>query len=109
MFNIGTLVRMGFLTLALAFHVNAKAATKQPDRIKDCPIGLVCFTIEQAVDINKRVIEMEKELSIAKASRHKPLGLCAGGGGGVSASLDSGKFELTPAVGGYLIYGFRFP
>lgn len=97
--------------MALVLHTRVEAETPKVDRVKDCPVGLVCFTIDQMVEMQKRVIEMEKELALAK-NRNRLVGGCLGIGGGYSLDTEAlGQFKLQfdPSLGGYYVYGFRFP
>jgi len=86
----------------------APPTPRVPDRIKDCPVGLVCFTIPQVTEMNLRIIELEKQISILQAKRH-PLGACIGVGAGVGLQISDAQVQLDPSIGAYLIYGIRLP
>lgn len=95
---IGTLL----LSLALSMPTNIP-----PDPVLDCPVGLVCFTVREAGDIDLRMIALEKDVKLAKA-RSKKLGLTAGCGPGTSIEVVSGAVTFEPKVFCGVVWGLRW-
>jgi hypothetical protein len=88
------------LTLALA-------APAKPDPVRDCPVGLVCFTIEEAGAVDVKLIQMERDLKLAKA-RVKRLGVTAGCGPGAAVELVDGNLSIEPKLFCGLVWGMRW-
>ena len=95
------------MTLIAALVLTAAVAVKPPDPVKDCPIGLVCFTVAEVGEIDRKVITLERDIAIAKA-RVKRFGFVAGCGPGVAVELIEGKVNVTPNINCSLAYGIRW-
>lgn len=78
-----------------------------PDPVRDCPRGLVCFSAEEAGEIDVRLIELERDLRIERA-RGKRFGFTAGCGPGVAARLIDGDATIDGAVVCGVVWGPRF-
>lgn len=77
-----------------------------PDAVRDCPKGLVCFTVDEAADIDVRLIELERDLKVARA-KTKRFGLTAGCGPGVAARVLDGEATLDSAIVCGVVWGPR--
>lgn len=95
------------IPIALCATAALAASAPKPPVRPPCPVGLVCFTPAEVAEIEKRVIVLERDLSIEKA-RSSRLGLCAGPGAGYSVSYDEGTVEASPSIGAYIVWGLRF-
>lgn len=71
----------------------------------NCPLGYVCLTNEEVVEINEKMLKMEGKILKLKTSRGL-TGWCAGPGGGVQFDFDENEFQ--PSVGAYIIWGLRW-
>lgn len=80
----------------------------EPDRVYDCPVGLVCFTPEQVVAMNRRVIDMEMTIATTEAKQSK-LGGCVGPGAGYTFEREELDINFDPSVGVYFVWGWRLP
>ena len=68
----------------------------------ECPPEMVCFTIEEAHRINVKLIELERDLKIAKAKKLRRFGPSIGCTVGY-------EFETSgPGINCGLMYGFRW-
>jgi hypothetical protein len=96
------------MIVAAACLVAALAApAKLPDPVRDCPIGLVCYTPAEVGEISTKLITLERDVTIAKAKVRR-FGWTIGCGGGAVPTLDAGVLEVEPKVVCGAIYGFRW-
>ena len=104
LFNLArSAVVTGVLLLGPVGHaVVAGAAAPTPDPVKDCPKGLVCFTIKEQADIDRRLAEFDR----MKGKRHI-LGWHTTCGLGVAGVVDE-KFDLRAVPAGFCGIGFGF-
>ena len=78
------------LVMSALMVIGSLTMAVPPDPKKDCPVGLVCFTVEQAVEIDKRIIELTRNTKIAQAKTRR-FGLGATCGAGISVSVESNE------------------
>ena len=88
------------LAAPLGSSTTQAAATADP--AKDCPAGLVCFTIKEQAGIDRRLAEYDR----MKAKRHL-LGWHTTCGLGIAGVVDE-KFDLRAVPAGYCGVGFGF-
>jgi hypothetical protein len=96
------------MIVAAACLVAALASpAKAPDPVKDCPIGLVCYSPAEVGDISTKMISLERDIAISKA-RIKRFGWTAGCGGGAVPSFNDGALEVEPKIVCGAIWGLRW-
>ena len=105
--SIGVLL----LGLGAKFPIMAAEGTRfaapTPDPVKDCPIGLVCFTVSEAAKIDRKLIQYERDLTLGRKQRR--FGMTLGGGCGLGGMLDENyDTRIVPNCGAYLVWGIRF-
>jgi hypothetical protein len=61
--------------------------------VKDCPRGLICFTIEQAGAIDLKLIELTRDVKLAKAKERR-FGIGATCGPGASMEVESSTISI---------------
>lgn len=99
------------LMLSLSLSVPSFAA---PDPVKDCPKGLVCLTVQEAKNIEKRRAALEYEVKLLRASRPRifggfySVGLTQGLGNDASGGYGSLGGYVGPVSIGVTVseYGF---
>ena len=70
---------------------------------KDCPEGLVCFTIPEWQEIRSKIIRLEESEGLLRARKLSRVGSTVGCGGGVAVS---GETEASIYCG--YMWGFRW-
>ena len=94
------------LLLLFACSTAALSATP-PDPVKDCPPRLLCFTLAEAAEIDRKLITLERDLALARVKKLRRFGWNFGPGGGVSLDPDS-PVGVRVDLGLYATFGFRF-
>jgi len=88
---------LGMLTFVSVGLLRAAEPSNGPDPVRDCPVGLVCFRPAEIGEIDIRLIELERDLKIARAKVAR-LGWTIGCGTGGSVAFDGGKIALEQHV-----------
>jgi hypothetical protein len=78
------------------------ANTPAPDPIKDCPSGLICFTVKEGAAIDRTLAEFDRMKKMKKI-----FGWHATCGIGIGA-VATDKFDIKAAPVGYCGVGFGF-
>lgn len=92
------------MILAAALAMPAKVPESGP--ADACPLGYICLTLDQAEQIDLKIIELQRDLAKARL-RGNRLGACVGPSIGVGIDGDG---DVGAQVGiSYTIYGWRLP
>lgn len=71
-----------------------------------CPPNMVCLTLKEAADLDRRLTTLESSLAVARLKRQRKLGWTLGGGFSCGPSFAAGIVTCIPAAS--ITYGWRF-